>query len=77
MGKKVYVLEDADFAALARSIELHYRNRAERAGQPWSTSFRADDPRGTSIYDQFRATWFELCRWARDQGVDMNKALNG
>lgn len=75
MGEKVYILRDSDFADLARRIELNYRNRAEINNQPWATSFRADDPRGVSIYDQFRQTWFDLCRWATDNGVNLSKAL--
>ncbi len=74
---KVYILKDEDFASLARSIELHYRQRAEAAGQPWATSFAVDDPRGESIYDQFKGTWFELCRWSGAHGIDLHKALHG
>lgn len=76
MGERVYILKDSDFADLARRIELNYRNRAEANNQPWATSFRADDPRGVSIYDQFRETWFDLCRWTKENGVDLHKALH-
>ena len=76
MGERVYSLRDSDCADLARRIELNYRKRAETYNQPWATSFRSDDPRGTSIYDQFRQTWFDLCRWATENGVDLVKALN-
>ena len=73
---KVYILKDNDFADLARSIELHYRERAQDAGQPWDTSFTADDPRGKSIYDQFRSTWYEMCQWARSHEINLSQAMN-
>ena len=73
---KVYLLKDEDFADLARRIELEYRKRCEDAGQPWATSFQHDDPRGMSIYDQFKLTWFHLCRWASENDISIFKALN-
>lgn len=73
---KVYLMKDEDFADLARRIELHYRKRAEAADQPWATSFSNSDPRGVSIYDQFKATWLELCRWADSNEISIYKALN-
>lgn len=73
---KAYILKDEDFADLARRIELHYRERAERENQPWGTSFMRDDPRGTSIYDQFKSTWLELCRWAGEREISIYKTLN-
>jgi hypothetical protein len=60
---KAYILKDSDFEELEMKIELHYRKRCENASQPWSTSFAHDDPRGKSIYDQFRGTWYELQVW--------------
>jgi len=73
---KVYILKDEDLADLARRIELHYRKRAEREDQPWGTTFLPEDPRGISIYDQFKGTWYELCRWADSHDMSVYKAMN-
>ena len=73
---KVYMLKDENLADLARRVELHYRKRAERESQPWATSFRPDDPRGDSVYDQFKSTWYELCKWAEANEMSVFKALN-
>jgi hypothetical protein len=66
---KVFMLKEEDFADLERRVELHYMKRAEHADQPWNTSFRHDDPRGRSVYDQFKSTWFEVCRWTQEHGA--------
>ena len=63
---KAFILVEADFERLKEKIELHYRKRAEAAQQPWATSFMHDDPRGKSIYDQFKTTWYEICRWTSE-----------
>ena len=73
---KVYQLKDEDFANLARRVELHYRKRATDARQPWETSFMAEDPRGISIYDQFKGTWLELLRWCDEHEINLFKAMH-
>jgi hypothetical protein len=70
---KVHILKDEDFADLRRRIELNYLNRAERAGQPWNTSFMTDDPRGVSISDQFRSTSMELIRWMNEHDIKLSQ----
>lgn len=73
---KAYIMKDEDFADLARRIELHYMQRAQKENQPWNTSFSPSDPRGRSVYDQFKATWLELCRWADSHDISIYKAMN-
>lgn len=73
---KVHILKDEDFAELLEKIELHYRKRAEKANQPWATSFMREDPRGESIYDQFKGTNYELVRWAQRHDIDFFKHIH-
>ena len=61
---KVYLVTEVEMQALIERIEKAFRQKADRYGERWNTSFA--DEQKPSIYDNFKAANFEICRWKGD-----------